>query len=352
MRMAPLQGSVELGADHIDVHAGALSQRIRAADVRAASTARTAQGVALALVRDEPRSRPIVLEVSDDRELDALRRSLKLGHYGFGELAWPTRRPGGPIRSSVLAILTGGWATMALAAACGSAVVCLSVALWVVPISILVAIDRLFGGGATGHVSLTEHSVGVNESTGSWSAAYRDIVRVESESDRLTVWTSRSTAGLVVPTRGMEPCEREHLRAQIECAAQRAQGRGQPPPEVPAPVTLLAPRGEGTRAWLERLDAAAASLVERGGAYRQADLSTHDLWAALESPDAPAPLRVAAARVLARVVPDEATRIGVVLAGERDVDTRARIHVALEEDVDVAAQELDRLDLVSRVRDS
>jgi hypothetical protein len=109
-------------------------------------------------------------------------------------------------------------------------------------------------------------------------------------------------------------------------------------------VTLLAPRGEGTRAWLERIDAAATSLAERG-AYRRADLSPHDLWTALEDPDAPAPLRAAAARVLARIVPDEArTRIGLVLAGERDADARARIRVALEEDVDVAARELDLLE--------
>jgi hypothetical protein len=114
---------------------------------------------------------------------------------------------------------------------------------------------------------------------------------------------------------------------------------------VPAPISLLAPREEPKRAWLERIDATAATLVEGAGAYRAADISTQDLWTALESPDAPAPLRAAAARILARVVPGEAgPRIGLTLAAERDDRTRDRIRVALEEDVDAAARELERLD--------
>jgi hypothetical protein len=73
-------------------------------------------------------------------------------------------------------------------------------------------------------------------------------------------------------------------------------------------------------------------------------VSTEDLWSALESPDVPPALRVAAARVLARVAPHDASvRIGHVLATERDDETRLRIRAGLEDDVDVAARELDRL---------
>jgi hypothetical protein len=43
--------------------------------------------------------------------------------------------------------------------------------------------------------------------------------------------------------------------------------------------------------------------------------------------------------------PEEAgKRIAATLAMEHDGDARVRIRVALEEDVDVAARELDRLD--------
>jgi hypothetical protein len=342
LRFAPRSGSVELGAGSLRVRAGALSQRIHAAQVCAASTARTPGGLALAIVQAEPRSRPVVLEVSTDAELESLRRCLQLGHYGFGELAWPTTSPaGGPVRSACLALLASGWATMALAAACGNAMVCLALALAVIPLSLISLLDFLFA--RAGRVSLTAHAVTLVHSTGSYSASYGDIVRVEGGPDGLSLATRRGA--LVVPTRGMTPPEREHLRAQIECAAARAQGRCQPPPGVPAPISLLAPREEPKRAWLERIDATAATLVEGGAAYRAADISTQDLWAALESPDAPPPLRAAAARILARVVPGEAgPRIGLTLAAERDDRTRDRIRVALEDDVEAAARELERID--------
>jgi hypothetical protein len=280
--------------------------------------------------------------VSTDAELDRLRRSLQLGHYGFGELGWPTTSPaGGPVRSAFLALLASGWAVMALAAACGSAMFCFALALAVVPLSLLSLLDFLFA--RAGRVALTAHAVTLVHAGGSTSASYRDIVDVDSQPDRLSLATNRGT--LVVPTRGMTPPEREHLRAQIECATARSQGNCQPPPGVPAPISLLAPREEPKRAWLERIDATAATLADGAGAYRAADITTQDLWTALESPDAPPPLRAAAARILARVVPDEAgPRIGLTLAAERDERTRARIRVALEDDVDAAARELERLE--------
>lgn len=65
-------------------------------------------------------------------------------------------------------------------------------------------------------------------------------------------------------------------------------------------LAVLAPRGEGHRAWLDRLDAAAASMATPGG-YRGATSRLDDLWSALESPDVVAPVRVGAARKLARL---------------------------------------------------
>lgn len=111
-----------------------------------------------------------------------------------------------------------------------------------------------------------------------------------------------------------------------------------------AGVAPLARRdAEDCRAWLQRIDAMAAAFDESGG-YRGGGVESADLWRALEDPDAPPALRAAAARMLARIAPDEASvRIGDALAVERDGATRARIRVALEEDVETAARGLERL---------
>ncbi len=122
-----------------------------------------------------------------------------------------------------------------------------------------------------------------------------------------------------------------------------------PPPQdnhVVAPDWAVAPlaRGEAEdcRAWLQRIDAMAAAFGESG--YRGAGVESADLWRALENPDAPPALRAAAARMLARIAPDEASvRIGDAVAVERDGATRARIRIALEEDIETAARGLERL---------
>ena len=81
-------------------------------------------------------------------------------------------------------------------------------------------------------------------------------------------------------------------------------------------------------------------MASRAG-YREPGLGEDELWSTLESPDAPATLRAAAARILARVAPEKGARIARTLGMEHDRATRSRIRVALEEDVDVAASELD-----------
>jgi hypothetical protein len=337
------EGSVELGPGWIGVVAGPLSQRISVADIRAASTARTQRGVALAVVRQAP-SRPIVLEVGTDEQLDAIRKSLHLGYFGFGEIAWPTRMRGSDKLRSVLAtLMTFGWCAMALATACGNGDVFLSLALIVGPASALTLLGTLARGTPAPHVSLTARGVTLVDASGAKIAPYTDIARVDVAATSLILWSEGGT--LVIPGEQMLPEEREHLRAQIECAVARAQGQGPPPPGVPPALASLAPRDEPRRAWLERVDAAAAAMGDQGSAYRGTPLSLEDLWLALESPDAPPAVRAAVARVLAQVAPDEASvRIRTVLATERNDGTRARIRVALEEDVDAAAREFERLE--------
>jgi hypothetical protein len=343
LRLRPREGTLEPSADRVTLRAGPLSQTIRATDVRAASTTRTPHGFAVAIVRREAETRPVLLEVDRTEQLDAIRRSLKLGYFGFGEISWPTRAGAARMLGSAPSLLLGvGWTVMALAAACGNAALVLTLASAAVPLSGLVLLAIAIPWSPRPRVTLTQHAVSLVDVSGLHTMAYRDVVALDFEPRRLTLRTP--TGALAIPTDELLAEERDHVRAQIECAVERAHGKGDLPPELPAPLTFLIPRDESTRAWLERVDAAAAALGE-GGAYRQADVSAEDLWIALESPDAPPPLRVAAARVLARVAPrDASVRIGHVLAAERDNGTRARIRVGLEDDVDVAARELDRLD--------
>jgi hypothetical protein len=343
LRLRPRRGTLELSAGRVTLRAGPLSQTVRAADVRAASTTRTPRGAALALVRREVGSRPLLLEVDRFEQLEEIRNSLKLGYLGFGQISWPARAGPGRIFGTAASLLIGlGWGVMALAAACGNAALVLALALGAVPLSGLVLLATAIPWSPRPRVSLTPLAVNLSDGNGLSSVSYRDVVAVDAEPRRLVLRTADGY--LAVSTEELFTEEREHLRSQIECAVERAHGCGHPPPEVPPPLSRLAPRGEPTRAWLERVDAAAASLGE-GGAYRQTELRTEDLWWALESPDSPASLRMAAARVLARVAPAEArVRIAHVLASERDLATRVRIRIGLEENLDAVAQTLDRLD--------
>lgn len=338
---------LRLGAGHVDVpRAGLLSQRIRARSVRAASSARTAKGVALALVRSDAPERPIVLELQSEDDLTRVRRALGIGHFGCGEIAWPTTRTD-PVsslgRAVASALLSFGWLAMAIVAAFGRAEMCLAIALPLVPATIAVAIASLAAQRPGARVTLGSHAMTLFDRQGARSsAAYADVVDIRPGEVCLRLQTRAGQ--LVIPTQEMTPEEREHVGAQIVSAVQRTRGEGPPPPGLPPSLAVLAPREEARSAWLARLDTAAASLAG-GGGYRRSDLDTDDLWTALESPDAPAPIRAAAARVLARIAPAEArTRIAQVLESEHDERALAHIRVALEEDVDVAAAELDRLD--------
>jgi hypothetical protein len=344
-RFRPRAAALSLASDHVKVHAGVLSQRIRAREVTAASTARTARGVALAIVQRESKGRrPLWLELDDDESLERVRRSLHLGHFGFGEMAWPTERPAGSLVLSVFSvILAAGWVTMCFAAAFENAAVCLALALVVLPLSFAIWLGVMASGVQPPQIAVRPHYFSFAGRRGTRFLAYPDLVEARADGDRLRLET-RSGA-VVVPAQGMTQAERDHVVAQLTSALQRARGQGLPAPDVPASLASLGRRNEATCAWLERVDAAAASFGSGGATYRTAGIDLRDLWSALESPDAPAPVRAAAARVLARVVPDEAgARVGRVLAGERDAATRARIRVALEEDVTTAARELDRLD--------
>ncbi|HEY5145930.1 MAG TPA: hypothetical protein VII82_04155 [Polyangiaceae bacterium] len=335
------------------VNAGLLDQPVRAADILAASTARTTDGVALAIVRRGSTERPLVLDFASEADLDAVRRPLGLGHFGFGEVAWPTRVRSAALQGSTL--LAAAWLAIAVCAAADLALAGLTLALVVIPITVVALLVACVEEPHGPRIALTSAGIRFTEMP-AWipPIRYAEVCDASVGDDGVLLTTS--TGPVMVPMGKSLREEREHLAAQVRSAAARARGEGPPPPALATPLTRLAPRREAReseRAWLERVDVAAASIATAasGDAYRGSGLDPRDLWAALESPDVPVRIRAAAARVLARVAPEEAkTRVAHVLACDRDVDACATIRGALEDDIETAARELESLGLASRNR--
>jgi hypothetical protein len=338
---------ITLGEGRVDIgHAGLLAQRIYAADVIAASTARTSSGVTMALVRRRARARPLLLDLASDRDLDRIRTALRIGHFGFGEISWPVGTPGqnGAIAggatlgmgvlATLLLVLEWPWVGIPLLAP-------------LVPASVgycVFLLWRLAKPAPRPRVALTRHGLLLAEPNTTITYVPYASVLDACVTPPYSVSVRTDTLPLTIAMGKALAEEREHLVAQLRSAAQRARGEGPQPAGVPPSVAALAPRDKPDREWLERLDATAAALSHRSarGAYRRPDIDVRDLSTALASPDTPAPIRAAAARVLARIAPEQASvQIARVLDEERDEDTRALLRVALEEDVDAAARVLD-----------
>jgi hypothetical protein len=319
--------------------AGILNQRVRAWDVVASSTARTAAGSTIAIVRRGARERPLLLDFDRDDDLDAVRRTLGLGHLGFGEVAWPTRARGTALRGS--GAFAFAWFAIAMCAALDAPLLGFALALVIVPATVVAALVSCLSDPRRPCVALTSAGLRVSDGVTAGTVHYADVVCAHEHAGGVFVATGAGST--VIPMPKSLPEERRHLAAQLLSAAARARGEGPSPPTLPAPLARLAPRSESERSWLQRIDAAAASIASVG-AYRGGDLDPKDLWDALESPDAPVRVRAAAARVLARVCPSEAeTRVARALASSRDAYTRSCIRVALDDDVDGAARDLENL---------
>jgi hypothetical protein len=323
--------------------AGAASQRIHAEDIRAASTARLASGFSLALTRYGEGDRPLWLELERSEDVDAVRRALGIGHAGFGEVSWPPRRGvfhGNRTLLDLIAAVLWLGALWAIASGWTEAAITLAATFVVTTIGAVTL--GLATRPARFGLTLSPRGLGVIEEGRLFERRWQDVFTADGQGDDIALRTA--TGVQHVSLRGALPEEREHIAAQIRSAALRARGEGPLPPGIPTSLSVLVPRGEDPRAWIERVDATAASLQQRDG-YRVAGVEERELWETLESTDAPPALRAASARILARVAPEHAgPRIALVLSQEHDPAARDRILGALEEDVELAAQALERLD--------
>ena len=283
---------------------------------------------------------PLWLELDDPPDHPHLRRALGIGHAGFGEMSWPPRRGFFHGKASALDAVAGVvWAATFAAVCAGRTEIAITIAVLLVPLT-MVAVAHAAARAARHPLSLASRGLEAVASGKQLHVGWAAVIGAEAEGAGLVVHTLHELHRLLLPD--ASPDERGHWAAQIRSAASRGRGEGPPPPDVPPSAVLLAPRDEDGRAWIERIDATAASLVEERGGYRAAGVRPEELWETLESPAAPPPLRAAAARILARVAPDDAgERIGQVLSREHDARARDAIVAALEEDVDAAARALE-----------
>jgi hypothetical protein len=359
-RLGARDAAIELGNGFIDVkNAGAANQRIRTRDVTAASTARTKDGVALALVRKGRAERPMVLDLATDEDARRVCDALGIGHYGFGSLAWPTAR--GSSGNAAIVTRLGAAACMLMLAAGMSEAAFLAIgaglAYLFVPLALVMMVVNFFPRQKQApNVTLVPEGLGVSPDGRRYETIpYANIADVTTTKRgiRITLHEGKPVE-VVAPTTSvarsrMSDAERDHLVAQILSAAQRAHGVGPAPPVLPTRVADLGKRAERGRSWLARLDAT-AQLLAGGAGYRGCGFEEADLWSTLEDHDAPADVRAAAARVLVRVGHDDAIpRVESVLARVRDDVARERIRIATDDDIDAAGEELDRLDAKQRV---
>ena len=339
---------VECEADAIVLKgAGFASQRIQAGHVKAASTSMLGGRVGLAIVRGTVGDCPLWLELENLADLERVRGALGVDHAGFGELVWPPYAGSfhvGAGRADVFASFF--WIVALVAACCSSAPIAIAFGFFaacITPFAMLVA-----GSRRLNRIRIALTGAGIVSSFQSDRALipWETILDAKDEQGTLVLQTTRGRMdGMSLAD--ARPEERRHLVAQILSAAGRARGEGGTAATPPASLAVLARRDEPVRSWLGRLDAIAATLARSEG-YREIGVTLRDLWWALEDPDAPVALRSAAARVLARAAPEQAkTRIAQAVCRQHDERARERIRVALEEDVDVAAHELDALDRVT-----
>jgi hypothetical protein len=346
---SPRSARVEIAPGHVRLGDGPLATRIVPADVQGASTARRSDGVSLALgLRSQPGS-PIELRFTTEEEARAVLGALGIGHRGTGTLTWHLVPGWLGLADRVLRLGAGlSWLAVALGlffATLGveTAELLLGLAtLAAVATTLALVVTTVARSTASTVIVLDPHGVGVGQAGLSYARLRWDEVESASASPRgLHLATRRGPMQIALPALVAEPTVR-HVTAQILSAAKRARGLGPDAPDHASVADLARGEQEPVRAWLARLD----GLLGQGFGYRGRPIGVADLWSLLEDPDAPADARAAAARLLARIAPDELrVRIAPVLSAIADEERRRRIYVACHvEETERAAAELEALE--------
>ena len=343
-RLRPREAEIVPGPGFVDIkRAGLLDQRIRGRSVKGASTAFLTQGIGLVLQHGD---RPITLELHEDRDADAVRDALGIGHHGFGRVGWTVH--------SAPRISMAQMVWVAFAGVCGVAAV-MGTSLKAQTLGL--AVGALFAGY---FYLLSKRERAKRPQPVGIELEPRGVILLEPRGEipyGAIIDAKVTDYGIVILTvpqfnqepihvrtrRHMTPEERAHCVAQIIAAARRARGLGPREPLVSGQVEDLARGAADARGWLLRLDATAQQMAS-GAGYRGVAVDHTELWAALEDHEADEHVRAAAARVLVRTDKESRKRIQAIAASTRDKITERRIRVVLEPDIDEASRELDELD--------
>jgi hypothetical protein len=357
-RHAPRQAELVTGTGRVEVRgAGILTQVLHARDVTGtASTPLEGGKVALHIQRSR-RDAPTLLVMGSEENAKRVRDALGIGTRGAGAVTWPVgaravdrlrrwSRIFGAIAAAMLAYasFTGGDATAYSGWPLSYLVIVLSLA----SIATL-SMERADRRRRT--VTLTPTTVLLEDARdGFREVPLADISGVAEEDGWLVLSRDRGRSMTTKidlvrrERRGLTPLELSYVVLAIDAAARRARADVDVTPALGTTSILGRASGEPARHWLARLEATAVEL-RRAVPYRDVALGQSDLWSTLGDHDAEPDLRAACARVLSRVADAaDLARIDAVAATIHDHDASLLVRVALEPDVERAAEWLDALD--------
>jgi hypothetical protein len=331
---------------------GILGQTIRSKSVLAASTARTESGVSLALACKHQKA-PLLLELAGADDAKEVCDTLGIGHHGFGKLTWERERQsidrsvhGARIVTAALWLVFGFTQVDDLLGTFPYWLVLLVPTLYCV-------IAGRFEPRRPITLDISELGVGIIGPGARRQLipfAEIDEAKRTEQGITLTVTGLKKKRGtILIPIRtqshlqrGMTGAEVDHALAQIQSAAERARGLGAPREDVTERLESLRRGSDGSRAWLLRIDALADRMKMAQPGYRDATIDRQDLRDALHDHDCEPELRVAAARILVRVDAETCRpEVAEVVEAVRDPVQARMIRIALDDDVDEVARELD-----------
>ncbi|MCU0657520.1 MAG: hypothetical protein MUF64_20350 [Polyangiaceae bacterium] len=331
-----LKAEVEARPGEVQIRGGGPGvDRLVARRIRALSTALGAEGLVVAV---NPGGvswgflGPILIRVQQTREADALCDALAVGTRGHGALEW---YPGDAIEATtrrrlswlmLAAALLGFWFRSANAFWEGLALLAAVGSLGVQGLTLLARDRRKIRLDRTG-VDLSGLRIG-------WAhIPYVFIEDVTEDAEEVVLRLSDPHPPVQIPRwrlQGLAPGEVTHLLDQLRSASLRCRGLGPERRDAESAFEGLRRGQEPVARWLARLDTQAGAL--QSGAYRSEGHNTSELWEALNDHDAPAEVRVAAARVLVRVQPEQARlRVAELAQEQRDPGAREALELTIRD---------------------
>lgn len=299
---------------------------LRARDVTGITTCTHHDGYAMTVqLRRDPA--PHTFVVKDEATLARLRAALGGGHDGGGILGWPTQRDQREVFLTIVGISAAGF--------------CMGFVgpLFALAFPFLRAFPK--APNKRDGVMLTDQ--GLVWQVGSPRLFLYAAMSGASRIGKLLFLDPRertpaTPTHVTIPLKHLSEAEIDVLVSQLNSAIRRAHGdRTLRESAIERVQALKRSASEPIKEWLVRLEAVAAAL--RGNDYRSAPVNAEDLWQIASDPDETFEDRAAAGRVLIKAQGEDA-RVRVVTALANAHAPEQRIRVALEDDLDLAANAL------------